>query len=452
MIKKAVTGLTALALGLSLAGCAPGANSGGGTDPDRQIIIDPELIEPTTITVLDYFPDAASPLSRWMDAAQAAFTEQYPNITIERESQTFDDITKTLPLRLSDPSIPDVVPVNQGWQGLGTLGGEEGLLLNLDEYAAAYGWEDSLPETILAQHRVEPDNSAIGTGSIYGLPVNQGGFLTINVNLDMLDRLGLEVPETFSEFEYAMRAAKAAGENGMMLGAADSYGFYPLFSLLSALGDPDRVRDIVYGLGDANVESAGLLTAAETFKGWVDEELITPDYTGISFGDSFQNFLNGDGLFIVAGTDGLPFAADADTSGFGSFILPRDDGSPIVATGSAQTNFSIAENSGSPDAAALFLDFMSSAAAGQFAIDQGISPLFGTFEPDTDSPFLNDEIVTLSEITATDGYLPYFDWSTPTMLATVQATVSELLAGRITANDLVAEVQANIDEFRNSKS
>lgn len=450
MKKKLLAAFSALTVGLTLSACTPGGG-GPAPEPTSGAITDPAKIAATTITVLDPFPDKDSPLYRWMGATEKAFTDKYPNIKIKRESQTFDDITKTLPLRLSDPSVPDIVPVNQGWQGLGTLSGDKGLLLNLDSYGTAYGWDKSIPTTILSQHRVKPDNSAIGVGSLYGVPVNQGGFLTINVNLTMLKKLGLTVPTTLNDLVADMKAAKAAGEHGMMLGASDSYGFYPLLTLLTALGDPQQVRDIVFGDKKVDVGAVGLLTAATSFQSWVKQGLITPDYAGIGFGESGQKFLDGDGLFIVAGTDGLPFSAKADTSGFGTFILPRNDGGPLAATGSAQTNLSIAKNSKSPDAAALFLNFISGVDAGRFAAAQGISPLYGSFTANTSSPFLNQEITTLNAVSQADGYIPYFDWTTPTMLATIQASTSELLAGKRTPQQLVDAVQKNVDAFRAKK-
>ena len=105
---------------------------------------DPGSIPAATITMMDTWTDKTSMQSQWVTAVNAAFTAKYPNLKVNRTSATFDDINKTLKLKLSDPSTPDVVPANNGWQGIGTFA-KAGLILNLDAYAKGYGWDKRIP-------------------------------------------------------------------------------------------------------------------------------------------------------------------------------------------------------------------------------------------------------------------------------------------------------------------
>ena len=69
-----------------------------------------------------------------------------------------------------------MVPANNGWQGIGTFA-KAGLILNLDAYAKGYGWGDRIPATLAKMHQVAADGSQIGTGSWFGAPIAQGGFI-----------------------------------------------------------------------------------------------------------------------------------------------------------------------------------------------------------------------------------------------------------------------------------
>jgi raffinose/stachyose/melibiose transport system substrate-binding protein len=94
---------------------------------------------------------------------------------------------------------------------------------------------------------------------------------------------------------------------------------------------------------------------------------------------------------------------------------------------------------------------MSSPEAGAFSINNQIIPMFGTFEATTDSPMLNDGLLILNRVTESDGYLPYFDWSTPTMLDVITQQMQLIFDNRANPDDLVDAMQANIDEFRLTK-
>src|SRR5699024_7276409 len=104
-----------------------------------------------------------------MQRLNDAFEEAYPNITIERSSQSFDDLETTLRGALTGNEAPDVVQANNS---RGTMGAfvSAGLLLDLDPYAEAYGWGDRFSEDVLAVSRYSEDGVTFGEGNLYGLP------------------------------------------------------------------------------------------------------------------------------------------------------------------------------------------------------------------------------------------------------------------------------------------
>src|SRR5207244_1014252 len=122
------------------------------------------------------------------------------------------------------------------------------------------------------------------------------------------------------------------------------------------------------------------------------------------------------------------------------------------ATGAAATNLSVATRSAHPDAAALYLDFVSGQPAGEMAVAAGVMPFNGTYSaPAGASPLLSDEIGQINAVQSSDGFVPYFDWASPTMLDTLGAQAQQLLADRVTPDQLVAACQQDYDAFRKTQ-
>lgn len=94
-------GLAAAASSLVLAACAPTA--GGGSDSDAtdtaEVSTDITDVEDYTLTVWDQ--EVRGGQNAQMEQLNAAFEDKYPNVTIDRVSQSFDDLQTTLRLALT---------------------------------------------------------------------------------------------------------------------------------------------------------------------------------------------------------------------------------------------------------------------------------------------------------------------------------------------------------------
>jgi raffinose/stachyose/melibiose transport system substrate-binding protein len=435
---------------LLLTGCAPGA-AAPASQKQQTVVTNPAKIGKATLSVLDYWPGTSSPLSKWMLAVEAGFQQKYPNITIKRTSQSFDDANKTMRLKLSDPSAPDVVPANNGWAGIGALS-KAHLILDLNKYADAYKWKTRLPATIARQHEVTTDGKHIGEGDLFGVPAAQGAFIAVYYNRAKLKALGLTVPTTLGQFESDLAKAKAAGQVPIQLGTLDQWlATTALFALQDAYAPAKSINDFVYGTGAQPLSKVGMPQAAATFQRWSKSGYLAPNFAGVSGGDAGQKFVDGTGVFTFNYSDSLPVKDQAQGNKFGTFLLPSTTGPAVSATGATQANFSIAANSKHQDAAALFLDYISGPDAGKLALQQGVTPFIGTYQPPADQPLLADEVRELNAIQKTDGFVPYFDWSSATMLTTLGAQAQELLAGKITPDQLVQAGQADYDAFKSKQ-
>lgn len=437
-----------------LAACAPG--SSGGTDSGSSSVTaasavntDGSAMGAVTLTMLDTWVDSAALQAKAIVAINDAFMKKYPNITLKRKTQTFDEVNKTLKLTLSSDDTPDIVPANNGWQGIGTFA-KAGLILNLSRYAQAYGWKDRFPETLARQHQVSSDGTQIGTGDFFGVPVAQGVFISMFYNRAKLAKLGGKVPTTMDELEALLKQAKAAGEVPFMIGTQDQWlATTTLFALMNVYADKQKIGDFVYGIGGTAADT-GMRQAGETYQRWVQSGYMPKNYAGTSGADSGQAFIDGTGLLYTYYSDSLPFKSVATADRFGAFFLPSSGA--VRATGAGSQNLSVAKRSKNPDAAALYLDFVSSKTAGDLSLQTGLTPLMGTYTATSSTgPMLVDEIAELNALQASDGFVPYFDWSSPTMLDTLGAQCQLLMAGKITPDRLVEACQKDYDAFRKSQ-
>ncbi|MCL2464356.1 MAG: extracellular solute-binding protein [Micrococcales bacterium] len=427
---------------LVLPACAPG----GGTPADKGtgtgVVTDPAAMGNVTLTLVDFWQDAEGD---WMDKSVAAFEAKYPNLKVQRTVQEWTQIMDTLPLRLSDDSSPDVVTANNGWQSIGTLA-KGGLIVNLDPYATAYGWDTFLPSTIKRQLTFTTDGKTMGSGALWAAPSARVQTIGIYYDKKLLEQAGVAAPTTLEEFESALATLKSAGITPIAYGGTDK-PTTALFALWDVLGDRDAIADATYGTSDVQVGPSGLLPAAQLLKKWGDAGYLTANYDGLAIADANAKFLAGDGAFDFY-YSGLVPTDQANRSDFGYLQLVQAKGGKMVATGAPADNLVISARSKHKDAAALLLDFLMSEQAAQITADAGYMPLLHDATIPQDDPLIVQEAGAAQATEADNGYVPYFDWSTPTMLDTLGSQAQVLLAGRATPQDLVDAVQADLEAFR----
>ncbi|GAA2374284.1 extracellular solute-binding protein [Streptomyces cuspidosporus] len=430
-----------------LAGCMPGttaadSDNSAGKGP---VATDPATMGKVTLNVVDAFSGGVD--NAWMASVVKAFEKKYPNITIKRTPMAWGDAMAALPLKLKSANPPDIVPANNGWQSMGTLV-RGGLLLNLDNYAHAYGWKNSFPQSILNQHMFSTDGKQMGTGSLFGTPVARASLIEVYYNRSLLKKIGAKVPTTYAEFQAALAKAKSAGITPVALGNSNQGGITePLFSLMNTFGPQSKITEFTYSQGDVKIADTGFPKAVSTLKQWSDRGYLTKGYAGVDSADAAQSFANGKGLFHFDYSGSLPLKP-GQSKNFGSFILPRADGGKPVATGSSAANFSISSKSKHADAAAAFLDFMAGEQAAELAVANGTMPLL---HPDVKAPagdpLLSDDVAITRSISANGTSVPYLDWTTPTLLNTINTTMQSLLAGKSTEKAVVTAADQDVTAF-----
>lgn len=164
------------------------ASGGGGTDGTPSCGEDP-------VTLAGYF-ETGFPLAKELTDE---FTKQYPNVSFDIREDQFAVLTQNAPRVLADDP-PDLMRLPQ----VSELA-SDGLLLDLDPYAAAFGW-DQWPASQLEQMRVD-DEGRRGDGPLYAMGLNFS-MTGVFYNKELAAQAGMtEPPATLEELDGYLQAA-----------------------------------------------------------------------------------------------------------------------------------------------------------------------------------------------------------------------------------------------------
>jgi raffinose/stachyose/melibiose transport system substrate-binding protein len=432
----------AAAVALSLAACSPGSGSTDKTDAPSTVSTDVAKAGNVTLKLTDFWGAAEG---EWIKSVITGFQTKYPNVKIARTTEDWGQLNSTLNLQLQDDSGPDIATANNGWQSLGTLA-KGNLVLNLDAYAKAYGWDKKVPTTITRQNTFTTDFKTMGSGSWFATPMARTSLIGLYYNADKLKKLGINPPASLDELEADAAKAKAAGEVPFEYGSLDG-STTVLLGLQALLADKKKLNDYIYGDSTVKATDVAMTDAITLTKKWADEGFFPPKFNGIDYQTAVANFVGGKGVFRWEYTGSLGLNAQQQGH-FGYIQLPQKSGSGTVGVGAAPGAMVISAKSKHPDVAAAFLDYLMSPEAGQMAADKGLVP---AMSPDVKVPAsslsLTGESAGAATLDKNDGYVPYFDWSSPTMLDTLGQNLQLVYAGKMTPDKFTAAVDKDRDTF-----
>jgi raffinose/stachyose/melibiose transport system substrate-binding protein len=432
--------------------CTPGGEVQQASAPPAPASTGVTETGPITLTVWD---QESGQVAKVWDQLNDEFTQKYPNVTIERVNRDFGELKSLLKLAISGPNGPDVVEANQGWPDMGQLV-KAGLLLPLDNYATAYGWDERVSENVLAVSSWTPDGQQFGTGSLFGY-TTMGEIVGVYYNKQILSDLGVDVPTTFDEFEQDLAAASQAGVVPIQFGNNDGFpGIHEYAVIQDQMAPVSYLTDLIFGLqgNELSFDTPENLQAAATLQEWASKGYFTPGFGGGGYDDAVANFVKGEGLFMITG-NWIVENLGADNHDYGFILLPpMESGGAPVSTGGAGFPLSIAAGSEHPDAAAAYIDWMTSDHASDLLLQVGQLPLHtGATAPSVqEGTVLADVVSAAATVTASNGVVPYEDWATPTFYDTLTAAIQELMGARITPEEFVSKVEEDYSAFQSSRA
>jgi raffinose/stachyose/melibiose transport system substrate-binding protein len=282
------------------------------------------------------------------------FTKQFPNVTWDIKQDQFTNLINETPRVLAGDNPPDLIrlPTFVSFA-------KDGLLKNLDEYAAAFGWND-WPVPQLNQNRVAPDGTR-GSGSLYAMGLNYS-LTGIFYNKQQAAQIGMtEPPKTLEEFENLLAKAKAAGLLPIMEWGSAKSGMglaFPLQNLMASLGPTGPINDWIFQKPGATIDTPSNLEAAKHLQQWIENGYFPPDINAIEYTDSNARFTKGEGVFTFNG-DWENANYDKNMAGnVGFFLMPPAQAGGDPAAMSAPLTFGIAANAKHADCAAFFFNWV----------------------------------------------------------------------------------------------
>lgn len=434
------------ALALTLAACSPPGSSSPSTSSSSSSSApageEPSSGVPTELSAdpveLDLYLESG--FTDQFDALLEEFTAQHPQVSFKIRSDSFQNLAQNAVRIMSSPDAPDLMrfPTVQS-------AAKDGILLNLDPYAEAYGWND-WPQGTLNQVRVD-ETGARGSGSLYALGVGYN-VTGVYYNKAKAEELGIEIPiATIADLEAAMDKAVAAGETPIMLGNADFTYAFPLQMIQNQLEGLDQVKDWIYQKDGATYDLPSSVEAAAKLQEWSEKGYFPKDVNAIDYATAVGSFTGGEGLFHFSGDwEAGGFTTNAPGE-FGFFPFPGVTAdSPKVAM-AAPATYVIPANAKNKDAIAYFLNWVhTDAKARQIVLEHTGSTPGGPAELDPpvapEGSVINETLAAAAEVADDDGAIDFLGNATAGILtSTLGPDLQLLITGRMTPEDFAAHVQ-----------
>ncbi|MGF0117636.1 ABC transporter substrate-binding protein [Promicromonospora sp. Marseille-Q5078] len=381
---------------LTLTACVGGGGGGsapGGGDADDK-----------TLTIWHYENDDSAMGQAWAKAIDI-FEEEHPDVTVDVEKQTFEQIQKNAKIVLTGDDVPDVMEYNKGNATAGQLAAQ-GLLTPLTDAAEKNGWADKLSGSLQTTARYD-ENGLMGSGDWYGVP-NYGEFVGVYYNKDMFEKAGLEVPTTLDELEQVMKAFKADGVTPLAEAGAE----YPMGQLWYELVLANADRELVdqYQLFDGDVDFHGpeMTAATKKLDEWIKDGYIASDSAGLTAEDMGVSFMKGDYPMMVSGSWWFGRVVAEMKDDWGQFNFPGN----TLQVGSSGNLWVVPTNADSPSLAEEFIDTTLRPEVQDVLAQAGGLPVAG--DPSTiDDEKTRELTENFQAVLDDDGLAFYPDWPVP---------------------------------------
>ena len=349
-------------------------------------------------------------------------------MTIKRVAKSFNDLNTTLKLAVSGDKAPDVVQANQGRQVMGQLV-KGGLLRRSTPTRTPTAGGDRWSTTLLDLNRFSDDGKEFGTGSLFGVS-QMGEIVGVFYNKDKV----ASPPKTFAEFEQKLAKAKPDGDVPISFGNLDQFARHPRV--------PDRAEPVRRQGGGPRlrvrqerrvVRHAGERGGRHEAPGVGEEGLLHARLQRHGLRPRLAAVRQGQGAVPdrrhVA--DRRPRRQHGRQGRLHADAARRKE-RPPVSLGGESLPFAVTPKSKNPDVAAAYIDFLTTAEAGQVLVDTNNLPAMKT-DAQPRAALSQEVVAAWKTLNDEEGLCPYIDYATPTFYDDISGAIQKLLAGQAAA-------------------
>ena len=364
----------------------------------------------------------------------AVFEKQNPTIHVVQTAQKNTEYNTILSAALSGGSGPDVFQT-RAYGGLETFA-QSGYLEPLEQWVPAL--KNFAPTPLKGA-------TSIKDGKIYGVPF-ASQTLFVFYNKSMYDKLGLTVPNTWSDFLTVLDKLKKAGIQPLANGAKDGWTLEVMMGALSPnfYGANDFFDAVVKG--QTTFEDPRFVNSINRLN---DLKPYLPNlYMGVSYTDMQQSFINEQAANYIGGSfEGGYFSAQNPNLSYDVFPGPAAKaGDPNYVSVYADGNFSMNAATPNKEAAAKLLQFFASTTTGNaFITDlKQVSAVPGV---DTSSSPYIGKVLQLQKYSTPYLFLVGFRYEQPTGSALAQAALQGMFSGKLSAAEVTKQIQDGIATY-----
>jgi raffinose/stachyose/melibiose transport system substrate-binding protein len=386
----------------------------------------------------------------WSQALAQQFAAQHPSIKVQFSFYDLDDMNDKTQLAMNTPNPPDLLYSTPRGPGLPAYV-RAGKLLDLTAAARANGWAGALRPGLLASYNavLDANGPAGAAGHIYAVPYLLAAD-AILYNKAIFSTLHLQVPRTMGQFAALLPRLKQAGYTPLGFGNQDAWtGDAWYLTLLNAQVGPAALQPALALSPSFRFTTAPFQQAAATLQAWVKAGYFSPQFGGLDPQDAIENFFDHGttAMQLISSTENAQILAasrddDSKAPNIGAFPFPAAQAGQLpVIVQDGYSGWAIPSAGHNQSAALTFINFALSAATTRTLLAQGLIPAHrvNASSVGTAAPFQRDFLTALA--TATKGV--YVDAAPiPDFLATMEAQIQQLLAGKETPQTMVNSLQS----------
>jgi raffinose/stachyose/melibiose transport system substrate-binding protein len=392
-----------------------------------------------------HYEGADSAMGQSWQSAMDDFKAMHPDVEIQFELKTFDQIQQTAQMVLNSADAPDVLEINKGNSTAG-LYATQGLLTDLTDVATQRGWDKLLPSSIQTTCRYDATTGIMGSGPLWGV-TTYGEFVMVYYNQDMFAQQGIAVPTNYEEFTAAADKFVAAGITPIALGGLDKWpvtqNFYEL-----ALYKANRNFVNAYELFQDDLDFHGpeFTYAATELQNQVNKGYYGKNATGTSYNDANAAFVQGTNPMDLTGSWMFgTFLTSIKNFKWGIFVMPGK----TLNTGSGGNLWVVPAGAQNKSLAYDFIDLTLQPKAQTIMANAGGIPLSANLDQITD-PHIKALNEAFSTIVKNDGLAFYPDWPVVGYMDTLGGALQELIGGTKAPSAFLDEIAVPWNEFKAS--